>query len=132
MKKNMPINNLIFIGIGLCAFLFKTLYKGPFLDFFLSYWGNFWVSFSVYFIIGTSNQYWRQNDFITALCAIFIVESFEITDGFFGIFTNVYDPLDLVFNIWGVIVAITMEIVLSVVGTVKQEKIIHSTTNKHL
>lgn len=132
MKNDTPFHNLIFIAIGICAFLFKTLYEGPFKDFVISYWGNFWVSFSIYFIIGFSNKYWRKNDFITAFISIFILEAFEITDGFWGIMTNVSDPLDLIFNIWGVIFAITTEIVFNVLGKKKKDGLMHSTSNKNL
>lgn len=122
MKYKLPIRNLVFVALGICLFMLKTVYNGPYKEIFISYWGNIWVSFSVYFLVGISNKYWKKNDFTTAFISIFILELFEVTNGFFHLFANVYDPVDLVFNIWGVIFGITLEIALNIISIIKQEK----------
>ncbi len=129
MKQNSTIRNLLFITIAICAFLLKTQYNGPYKELFISYWGNFWISFAVYFIVGVSNKYWRTNDFVTATIAILIVELFELTDGF-GVMENVYDPIDLIINIWGVALAITAEIILNVLQFIRQQKVSHTTSDR--
>ena len=45
-----------------------------------------------------------------AMITLLVAELFEATDGFFGIMTNVYDPLDYLVNAFGVALAVTFDV----------------------
>ena len=111
MLKNEKIRNVIFILLGVLLLLIKPHYNGPFLDIVKSYLGNISISFSVYFIISFYSRHWKMNKLITALIALLIVELFEVLNGF-GIMTNVYDEMDLLANLLGVIFALSIDLMI--------------------
>jgi hypothetical protein len=49
------------------------------------------------------------------LIALFLAGAFEATDGFFGLMTNVYDPLDYLVNALGVGLAVLVDVVAAYV-----------------
>ena len=111
MLKNEKIRNVIFILLGVLLLLIKPHYNGPFFDIVKSYLGNISISFSVYFIISFYSTHWKMNKLITALIALLIVELFEVLNGF-GIMTNVYDEVDLLANLLGVIFALSIDLII--------------------
>jgi hypothetical protein len=93
--------------------MFKSRYTGPFAVLVHSYAGNVAVSFAVYFLalyVPIENKYKKLMAMGIALAA---VELFEIFDGF-GIMSNVYDDLDLVANIVGVVTAFAFDTTLKI------------------
>ena len=111
MLKNEKIRNVIFILLGVLLLLIKPHYNGPFLDIVKSYLGNISISFSVYFIISFYSRHWKMNKLITALIALLIVELFEVLNGF-GIMTNVYDNMDLIANPFGILFALSIDLLI--------------------
>ncbi|MBK7498188.1 MAG: hypothetical protein IPI19_03585 [Ignavibacteriales bacterium] len=111
MLKNEKIRNVIFILLGVLLLLIKPHYNGPFLDIIKSYLGNISISFSVYFIISFYSRHWKMNKLITALIALLIVQLFEVLNGF-GVMTNVYDNLDLLANLLGILVALSIDLMI--------------------
>ena len=103
--------NLGVIFICVIVLLSKRYYTGPYLELVHSYLGNISISFAVYFILGFSSDRWKNNNFITAFIALLVVELFEITNGF-GIMRNVFDYFDLIANILGVVLALTLNSLL--------------------
>lgn len=73
-----------------------------------SYLGNFTASFAVYFLVSIAARQ-RLTRVVIALIATFTVGAFELTDGF-GIMTNVYDPLDLLANAFGILFAYCVDL----------------------
>lgn len=108
MTKKQKIRNVIFILAGVILLVLKQKYNGSYLEFIISYLGNFSVSFAVYFIVQFSDNLWKANKVMTALIAIVIVSLFELTDGF-GVMTNVYDKIDLLVNLVGVLLALVLD-----------------------
>ena len=108
LTKKQKIRNVIFILAGVILLVLKQKYSGSYLEFIISYLGNFSVSFAVYFIVQFSDNLWKANKVMTALIAIVIVSLFELTDGF-GVMTNVYDIIDLLVNLVGVLLALVLD-----------------------
>lgn len=108
LTKRQKIRNVIFILAGVILLVLKQKYSGSYLEFIISYLGNFSVSFAVYFIVQFSDNLWKANKVMTALIAIVIVSLFELTDGF-GVMTNVYDKIDLLVNLVGVLLALVLD-----------------------
>ena len=104
--------NVLFILLGVLVLLLKQIYSGPGLEIVQSYSGNLSISFAVYFLICLSSDYWKKNKLITAIISLIIVELFEIANGF-GIITNTYDAIDLFVNLIGVILALTVDQLLT-------------------
>lgn len=111
MSTRNRIRNVIFIFMGVLGLLSKKYYDGPYQEFVNSYLGNVSVSFSIYFLISLNETIWKQNKVITALIALTVVELFEITNGF-GIMSNVFDYYDLLANLIGVSIALTLDLSL--------------------
>jgi hypothetical protein len=116
MLKNEKIRNVIFILLSVLLLLIKPLYNGPFPDILKSYLGNFSISFAVYFIISFYAKHWKMNKLLTALIALLIVELFEVLDGF-GVMTNVYDEMDLLANLLGILFALAIDLMIKNVFT---------------
>jgi len=111
MLKNEKIRNVIFILLGVLLLLIKPHYNGPFLDIIKNYLGNISISFAVYFIVSIYSNNWKMNKLITALIALLIVELFEVLNGF-GIMTNVYDKMDLLANLLGILFALSIDLMI--------------------
>ena len=111
MLKNEKIRNVIFILLGVLLLLIKPHYNGPFLDIVKSYLGNFSISFAVYFIVQFNDYLWKSNKLITAIAALAIVNLFELTNGF-GVMTNVYDKMDLLANLLGILFALSIDLMI--------------------
>jgi hypothetical protein len=111
MLKNEKIRNVIFILLGVLLLLIKPHYSGPFPDFVKSYLGNFFISFAVYYIISFYAGHWKMNKPLTALIALLIVELFEVLNGF-GVMTNVYDEMDLLANLLGILFAFSIDLMI--------------------
>lgn len=111
MLKNEKIRNVLLILLGVLLLLLKPHYNGPFLDVVKSYLGNISISFAVYFIVSIYSINWKMNKLITALIALLIVELFEVLNGF-GVMTNVYDNMDLIANLLGILVAFSIDLMI--------------------
>jgi len=111
MLKNEKIRNVIFILLGVLLLLIKPHYNGPFLDIVKSYLGNFSISFAVYFIVQFNDYLWKSNKLITAIAALAVVNLFELTNGF-GVMTNVYDKMDLLANLLGILFALSIDLMI--------------------
>jgi hypothetical protein len=85
-----------------------------------NYGGNLAASFACYFAVrsmvtlslaftSAASQV-GSNRAASALIALLAAELFEATDGFFGMMTNVYDPLDYLANALGVALAVAADI----------------------
>jgi hypothetical protein len=110
MLKIEKIRNVIFILLGVLLLLIKPHYNGPFPDFVKSYLGNFSISFAVYFIVQFNDYLWKSNKLITAIAALAVVNLFELTNGF-GVMTNVYDKMDLLTNLLGILFALSIDLI---------------------
>lgn len=108
LTTKQKIRNVSFILLGVILLVLKQKYNGPNSEIIKSYLGNFSVSFAVYFIIQFNDNLWKTNKVITALIAIVVVNLFEITNGF-GVMTNVYDKIDLLINLAGVLIALVLD-----------------------
>jgi glycopeptide antibiotics resistance protein len=94
---------LLMVLLGVAGLLIKHWLSGSVGELAHSYFGNLAVSFAVYFLVSFAARQ-RLNRVVIALIALLAVESFELADGF-GIMANVYDPLDLLANALGVLLA---------------------------
>jgi hypothetical protein len=108
LTKKQKIRNLSFILVGVILLVLKQKYNGPYLEIIKSYLGNFSISFAVYFIVQFNDHLWKTNKVINALIAIVVVSLFELTDGF-GVMTNVYDKIDLLINLAGILLALALD-----------------------
>jgi hypothetical protein len=111
MLKNEKIRNIIFILLGVLMLLIKPHYNGPFTDIVKSYLDNFSISFAVYFIVQFNDYLWKSNKLITAIAALAVVNLFELTNGF-GVMTNVYDEMDLLANLLGILFALSIDLMI--------------------
>ncbi len=111
MLKNEKLRYITFIMLGVLLLVIKQHYTGAYVDFVKSYLGNFSISFAVYFIVGFSAKLWKANKFITAVFALAVVTMFEITNGF-GVMINVYDKMDLLANLFGILVALSVDLMI--------------------
>ena len=111
MLKNEKLRNVIFILLGVLLLLIKPHYSGPFADIVRSYLGNFSISFAVYYIISFYSRQWKINKPLTALIALLIVELFEVLNSF-GVMTNVYDEMDLLANLFGILFALSIDLMI--------------------
>jgi hypothetical protein len=57
-----------------------------------------------------------MNKLITTLIALLIVELFEVLNGF-GVMTNVYDEIDLLVNLLGILFAFSIDLMIKNVFT---------------
>jgi hypothetical protein len=103
--------NVFFVLLGIAGDLLKRHYSGPGWQVIHDNGGNLAVSFAVYFVATNLPLYHRSKRLVTAGLALAVVELFEVLDGF-GVMTNVYDPFDLLANLGGVVLALTLDILL--------------------
>jgi hypothetical protein len=113
--------NVFFVLLGVTALVLKSHYSGSFREIVYSYGGNVSVSFAVYFIILISMFGQRFGRLATAGIAIFVLELFEVTNGF-GVMTNVYDQFDLVANAMGVGLALAIDTAVSKINKQKMSR----------
>jgi hypothetical protein len=108
-KNRYLASNLFFVLIGIAGLLMVFSYSGPFYILVHSYGGNITASFAFYFNIrlAVARQEWKRAT--SVLITILVTELFEATNGFFGIMTNVYDPLDYLANALGVALAVAID-----------------------
>jgi hypothetical protein len=108
LTKKQKIRNVSFILLGVILLILKQKYSGPYIEIVKSYLGNFSISFAVYFIVEINDHLWKTNKVITAIIALVVVSLFELTNGF-GVMTNVYDTIDLLVNLAGVLLALVLD-----------------------
>ncbi|MFA4975028.1 MAG: hypothetical protein WC683_20680 [bacterium] len=103
---------ILFVLLGVGALVLKPAYHGPLEEPVYSYGGNVVVSFAVYFlaVFGSSDLGWGR--LAAAGAALAAVEVFEITDGFFGVMSNTFDPYDLLANAAGIGVALAVDLLV--------------------
>ena len=112
-----------FFLVGVAGLLLVFWYSGPYFILVHSYGGNLTASFACYFLsksivtlsaaITHKFLYHRTNLALSCLITLLVVEIFEVTDGFFAIMTNVYDPLDYGVNALGVAWAVVVDLIAS-------------------
>lgn len=112
ISNKQKVRNVLFILLGVLVLLIKQSYNGPGQEIVKNYSGNLSISFAIYFLICFYSNYWKQNKLITASISLIIVELFEITNGF-GIMTNVFDIIDLIANLTGIILALVVDQLLT-------------------
>ncbi|MDP3149123.1 MAG: hypothetical protein Q8N83_08335 [Ignavibacteria bacterium] len=108
MNNKEKLRNVLFILLGVAGLLLKQQYNGMHSELVKSYLGNISVSFAMYFLVSIYATRWKNGKVISAVVALAIVELFEITNGF-GVMLNTFDVFDLVANIVGVGLAITID-----------------------
>jgi asparagine N-glycosylation enzyme membrane subunit Stt3 len=104
--------NVAWVLAGVAVLLLKPHYAGPAWESVQSYAGNIAASFAVYFIILNLPFPPRYRRAMTAALGLTVVELFEATNGF-GFMTNTYDPLDLLANGVGIVLAFLADILTS-------------------
>ncbi len=109
MNARLHIRNVFMVLAGVAGLLTKRWFSGFMGDLAYSYLGNLTVSFSVYFLASMAAGA-ILNRVTIAVIALFVVEGFELTNGF-GIMTNVYDPFDYLANALGVALAYWVDVV---------------------
>ncbi len=112
MLTKKKLRSIFFIFIAIAALLFKKHYVGPEREIVISYLGNVSASFAVFFIVSINSSKWKDKNWITALLALLIVELFELTNGF-GIMSNTFDPIDLIANLGGVLLALGLNLTIT-------------------
>jgi hypothetical protein len=92
--------------------LAKHWYRGSLPGVVQCYGGNVTASFAAYFIvaIGASRQGFSR--IAAAGAALLAVEAFELTDGF-GFMSNVFDPADLLANVFGIAAALAVDLAVT-------------------
>ena len=103
------VRYVLFVLLGVGGLLAKGWLSDDLPEFVFSYAGNFAVSFSVYFIVQLATD-GRFHKILSAAGAMFIVGIFEVTDGF-GVMANVYDPIDLLADALGIIIAVSVDVI---------------------
>jgi hypothetical protein len=106
------MRNVGFVLLGAAVLVFKRSYSGPFEPVVYAYAGNVAVSFAIYFNTLLAPINVRYKRLWAAAIALAAVELFEVFDGF-GIMSNTYDPLDLVANAVGVLLALVVDTALA-------------------
>ncbi len=109
MNARLHKRNVLMVVAGVAGLLIKGWFRDSMSELAYSYLGNLSVSFAVYFIASMA-LHTRPNRLATAVIALFVVEGFELTNGF-GIMTNVYDPFDYLANALGVALAYFVDVV---------------------
>jgi hypothetical protein len=106
------LRNVLFVLPAIALLLLKGQYSGPFQELIHSYAGNVTVSFALYFVVlrlcMSSPQFGRV---IAVAVVLVCVESFELFDGF-RIMSNTYDAFDLLANVIGVGLALSLDAIL--------------------
>ena len=104
--------DVFFVLLGVGALVFKGQYSGPPDDLVHSYGGNVAASFAVYFLGKRVTAGWNLPRASAAGLALMVVQLFELLDGF-GVMKNVYDRLDFVANTAGIVLAISLDAVIT-------------------
>ena len=122
-KQRNPARYTIFILLGIVGLLLVFRYEGPFFELVHSYGGNLTASFAVYFIVRSVGSFnstisptilrLGSNRIASAIIALLVVGLFEATDGFFGLMSNTYDPVDFGVNALGVAFAVAVDVLAS-------------------
>lgn len=103
------VHYVLFVLLGVAGLLAKSWLSSDVPEFVFSYTGNLAVSFSIYFIVRLATE-GRLHKLLSAAVAMFIVGAFEITDGF-GVMANVYDPIDLLADALGIMIAVSVDVI---------------------
>ena len=111
MSARIRLRDVLMVLAGVACLLLKRWLAGSLGDLALSYLGNLSVSFAVYFLVSIAASP-GLNRVAIGLIALFVVEMFELTDGF-AIMANVYDPFDYLANALGVALAYSVDVVSS-------------------
>lgn len=103
------LRNVLIILPAIGLFMAKRQYTGPFQELIHSYGGNVTVSFALYFVVLklclSSPKYGR----VIAVAGVLVcVETFELFDGY-GIMANTYDTFDLLANVLGAGIAMSVD-----------------------
>jgi hypothetical protein len=104
--------DVLFVLLGVGGLVFKGQYSGPADDLVHSYGGNVAASFAVYFLAKRVTVRSDMPRASAAGLALMVVQLFEVLDGL-GVMTNVYDRLDLAANTAGIVLALTLDVVVS-------------------
>ena len=115
--------NYFFLLLGIAGLLLVFWYSGPFFNLVHSYGGNLTASFAFYFIVRPTVARLRSNRTASVLITLLVAELFEATNGFFGIMTNVYDPLDYLVNALGVALAVGVDVSATYVSSSRERRI---------
>ncbi len=129
MVRTAVARNVLFALLGVTALVLKGHYSGPFMEIVDCYAGNISASFAVYFIVGLLTLNWRFRKLVTAVIALLVVELFEVTNGF-AVMSNVYDRADLVVNVVGVGLALSIDAIASGINTWRLNRRIRTTSEK--
>jgi hypothetical protein len=123
-----------FFLLGFAGLLLVFWYSGPFFNLVHSYGGNLTASFAFYFyfrffgtlfhfVVTSAVTRVGSNRAASLVITLLVAELFEATDGFFGIMTNVYDPLDYLVNALGVALAVAVDVVATYVSNSRKRGI---------
>jgi hypothetical protein len=115
--------NYFFLLLGIAGLLLVYWYSGPLFDLVHSYGGNLSASFAFYFIVRPTVARVRSNRAASVFIALLVAELFEATNGFFGVMTNVYDPLDYLVNALGVALAVAVDVFAAYVSRSRDRRI---------
>ncbi len=100
--------NVLCALTGIVVLLLKRHYSGPGKEAVHNYGGNLSVSFALYFVLLQLPIPVPFRKPAAAGLALAAVEMFEVFNGF-GVTANTYDPLDLIANAIGVVVALALD-----------------------
>ena len=103
------VRYVVFVLLGVAGLLAKSWLSSDLPEFVFNYTGNIAVSYSVYFIVRLTTE-GRLHQILSAAVAMFIVGTFEFTDGF-GVMANVYDPIDLLADVLGIVIAVSVDVI---------------------
>ena len=119
--------------LGIAGLLLVFGYSGPLFNLVHSYGGNLAASFAFYFVVRSIVTFYsavtptvthlRSNRVVSVLITLLVAELFEATDGFFGIMTNVYDPLDYWVNALGVALGVAVDVFATYVSNGRKRRI---------
>jgi hypothetical protein len=123
--------NGFFFLLGVAGLLLVFSYRGPCFNLVHSYGGNLTASFAFYFQVRSIGVLrsppavarLTSSPVASGLIALLVAELFEATDGFFGVMTNVYDPLDYGANALGVAVAVAVDVLAAYVANARKPRI---------
>jgi hypothetical protein len=110
LRGSARVRDVFFAVVGAIVLVLKPAYRGPFEDVVHAYVGNVSVSFALYFAAINATVGFRRPRLAAAALTLIAVEVFELTDGFFGAMSNVFDPYDLLANAGGVGLALVVDV----------------------
>lgn len=106
---------MAFAVLGAAALVLKPAYHGSFEGVVHSYAGNFSVSFALYFAAINATERYRRPRLAAAAMTLVTVEAFELSNGF-GVMANVFEPVDLLANAVGIVVAVLADVATARLG----------------